>query len=250
MRGQLRQPRVAELVAGALRDEILDGRYPPGSLLPKQDELLDRFEVSYPSLREALRILETEGLITVRRGNVGGAVVHVPGADDAGYTLALVLQSRGVALDDVADALRTIEPTCVAACASRRDRKRTVLPALRRNMAASEKALDDPDGFAVLARAFHEEIVARCGNETMRLVVGSLERLWSAQSRGGELGEFQRREVREAGLREHEQIVERIEAGDADGAERAAREHFARPQRHAAIGRGLAVSAAALRPGR
>jgi GntR family transcriptional regulator, transcriptional repressor for pyruvate dehydrogenase complex len=254
MKRQLRQPRVAELVASRLREQILDGTLPAGSLLPKQEELLEDFDVSLPSMREALRILEVEGLVDVRRGNVGGAVVRVPGPDEAGYTLALVLQSRSVSLDDVATALRSFEPQCAARCAERRDRKRTVLAALQRNIDESKAALDDAETFMTLARAFHEELVAGCGNETMRLVVGSLERLWSAQTkqlaeRTLDLGDFASRAVREAGLAEHVAIVEQISAGDADGAERAARDHYARPERHAAIGRGLSVSAAALRGG-
>jgi GntR family transcriptional regulator, transcriptional repressor for pyruvate dehydrogenase complex len=254
MKRQLRQPRVAELVAARIRQQILDGTLPAGSLLPKQEELLEDFDVSLPSMREALRILEVEGLVDVRRGNVGGAVVRVPGPDEAGYTLALVLQSRAVPLDDVATALRSFEPRCAALCAERRDRKRTVLPALQRNIDASAAALDDAETFMTLARAFHEELVAGCGNETMGLVVGSLERLWSAQTkqlaeRTLDLGDFASRGVREAGLAEHVAIVEQISAGDADGAERAAREHYARPERHAAIGRGLSVNADALRGG-
>jgi DNA-binding FadR family transcriptional regulator len=88
---QLHQPRVAELVADALRQRILGGDLTDGQLLPNQENLLTEFSVSKPSLREALRILEAEGLITVRRGNVGGAVIHQPQARHAAYTLALVL---------------------------------------------------------------------------------------------------------------------------------------------------------------
>ena len=66
------QPRLAELIASELREQILNGVHTNG-LLPKQDDLVAMFGVSAPPLREALRILEGEGLITVRRGKVGGA---------------------------------------------------------------------------------------------------------------------------------------------------------------------------------
>jgi GntR family transcriptional repressor for pyruvate dehydrogenase complex len=98
---QLRQPRLAEMVADVLRRRILAGQLADGSMLPKQEELIDEFGVSKPSMREALRILETEGLITVQRGNVGGAIVHAPQASNAAYMLGLVLQSRSVSLYDV-----------------------------------------------------------------------------------------------------------------------------------------------------
>src|SRR6185437_7074718 len=62
-RRQFVQPRVAQMVADVLRTRIVDGELPDGSLLPKQDDLIDEFQVSRPSFREALRILESEGLI-------------------------------------------------------------------------------------------------------------------------------------------------------------------------------------------
>ena len=67
-------------MASRLRNEILSGRLTEGDSLPRQEDLLADFKVSPPAVREALRILETEGLISVRRGNVGGAIVHLPTA--------------------------------------------------------------------------------------------------------------------------------------------------------------------------
>jgi len=230
-RRRLRPPRVAEIVAESLRARILSGVLPDGSLLPKQEELMVEFGVSLPGMREAFRILETEGLISVLRGNVGGAVVHLPQADTAAYMMGLVLQSRSVPLADLSEALRRLEPACAAQAAARADREITVLPKLRANIDASMAALDDPDAFIGLAREFHSELVANCGNETMALVVGTLEALWSAQvdtlARGASIhGTFGDRAVRLSLAREHERIYRAIEDGDAMGAERAILEHF------------------------
>src|ERR1700755_1275124 len=82
---QLHQPRLAEMVAALLRERILSGALRDGDPLPRQEDLLKEFGISKPSLREALRILEAEGLITVRRGNRGGALVHVPEAGHAAH---------------------------------------------------------------------------------------------------------------------------------------------------------------------
>jgi DNA-binding FadR family transcriptional regulator len=65
------------MIARDLRNRILNGTIADGEMLPRQDELLEAFGVSMPSLRGALQILETEGLITVLRGSVGGAIVHI-----------------------------------------------------------------------------------------------------------------------------------------------------------------------------
>ena len=86
---------MAELVASQLRRRIIGGDLGDGDELPREAELLDEFGVSRPSLREALRILETEGLIRIRRGKVGGAIVQRPTAESTAYHVGLTLQSRG-----------------------------------------------------------------------------------------------------------------------------------------------------------
>jgi DNA-binding FadR family transcriptional regulator len=227
----VRLPRLAEMVAQGLRDKILSGELEDGALLPRQEDLLAEFGVSPPSIREALRILETEGLITVKRGNVGGAVVHLPRASKAAYMLGLVLQSRGTKLEDVKDAIRQLEPACAAAAAARPDRHTTILPRLRAVMDEAEKVLDDPDRYVPLARQFHAELVAGCGNATMSLVVGALEALWSGHvdtlaRKTAQYGSFADRKVRLATAKEHEKLYKCIEDGDARGAEKAAREHL------------------------
>jgi DNA-binding FadR family transcriptional regulator len=219
------------MVADGLRDRILSGELGDGDMLPKQDDLLAEFGVSPPSLREALRILETEGLITVQRGNVGGAIVHRPQPAKAAYMLGLVLQSRAVDLMDVQNALRHLEPACAAACALRPDREAAILPRLRDNIDQSQAHIDDADAYIGLARQFHVELVAGCGNATMALIVGALESLWSAHvdklaRRPAQHGSFGDRTVRLATLADHERLYHAIAAGDAAAAERAARDHY------------------------
>jgi DNA-binding FadR family transcriptional regulator len=219
------------MVADGLRERILSGELADGAMLPKQDDLLAEFRVSPPSIREALRILETEGLITVQRGNIGGAVVHRPQPGKTAYMLAMVLQSRSVPLLDVQSAMLHLEPACVAACATRPDRETTILPRLKDNIDRSRANIDNADIYIGLAREFHVELVLGCGNETMSLIVGALETLWSAQvdrlaRRPAQHGPFAERAVRLETLKDHEKLYKLIAKGDAAGAEKAAREHY------------------------
>jgi GntR family transcriptional repressor for pyruvate dehydrogenase complex len=228
---QLHQPRVAELVADALRQRILDGELDDGDLLPNQDELLLEFGISKPSLREAMRILEAEGLVRVRRGNVGGAVVHRPKPHHAAYTLALVLQAGQVPVDDVVAALKQLEGTCAGLCAARVDREVEVVPQLRESNERAQAAIDDELGYVEATADFHRLLVSLCGNRTMGVVVGSLETLWLthvwewAESRA-ESGTFPDREYRQQGLRVHERLTRCIERGDVLRATRLAESHF------------------------
>src|SRR5258708_35837056 len=91
---QLRQPRLAEIIAASLRDDILTGKLKEGDSLPRQEDLFTQFRVSLPAVREAMRILETEGLVEVRRGNVGGADRHLPPAGAPAPVERLGLQAR------------------------------------------------------------------------------------------------------------------------------------------------------------
>jgi GntR family transcriptional regulator, transcriptional repressor for pyruvate dehydrogenase complex len=230
-RRQLRQPRLAELVAETLRSRITGGELREGDMLPKQSELLEEFQVSKPSLREALRILETEGLITVLRGNTGGALIHEPGHRDAGYTIGLVLKSRGVPIADLGTALKQLEPLCATLCAEREDRETAVLPRLRDLHARVIDALDDELAFEQLSRQFHEQLVAACGNETLILLAGALESLWSVREqdwarRATAERSFPAREMRLEGIKAHQRLIELIEKGDTAAVNRVARRHL------------------------
>lgn len=227
----LHQPRLAEMVASILRGRILAGELGDGDALPRQEDLLAEFQVSKPSLREALRILEAEGLITVRRGNRGGAIVHVPKAESAAYMIGLVLEFRDVAYSDVGEALKRIEPVCAGLLAARPDRQEQALPALRQIHEQTVAAVDDEVQFTRLSRRFHEELVALCGNETLILIVGALETLWSRQELGWaeharSTGEFPDSRHRRSGLRAHERMLKLITDGQVNAVEQHARKHL------------------------
>jgi DNA-binding FadR family transcriptional regulator len=77
----VRVPKSAELVAGHIRRQIVTGDLDEGDVLPPESALIKKFDISRSVLREAIRILESEGLFRVRRGARGGPRVHLPSAD-------------------------------------------------------------------------------------------------------------------------------------------------------------------------
>lgn len=232
---QLRQPRLAEIIAAKLRDDILTGKLAEGDVIPRQDQLLREFRTSLPALREALRILENDGLISVRRGNVGGAVVHLPSPDRVAAITSMVLQSRRATPDDVSDTLARIEPICAGMCAARPDRAVTVVPHLQEVVDAQEAAFDDIAQWNAGARRFHEELVKRCGSETMIVMIGALEVIWSAhesavweETGGGDTeGTALAQRTRRAALRDHAKLVALIAAGEQERAVSLAAAHLA-----------------------
>src|SRR5262249_30225528 len=117
---RLHVPKMAEVIVERLRRQIVRGELVEGEALPSEQELQDRFGVSRPTLREAFRILESESLITIRRGARGGALVRVPNTDVAARYAAFILEYRGTTLADLYEARIVIEPAAVALLAAQR----------------------------------------------------------------------------------------------------------------------------------
>jgi DNA-binding FadR family transcriptional regulator len=223
----------AGLVASALRERILGGDLPDGAELPRLEDLLEEFGVSKPTLREALRILEAEGLLTVRRGKLGGALVHAPRAQNAAYTLGLILHAEQVSLGDVALALQRLEPTCAALCAERADRATHVVPVLEAVQAQTAAATGSEVEFLAAASRFHTQLVGCSGNSTMIVIAGALESIWMAHAQvlvRGESGRSPTMAERRRAVAIHGKILDKIRAGDAEGAYRHTRQHLAHAQ--------------------
>jgi GntR family transcriptional repressor for pyruvate dehydrogenase complex len=235
VRRRLSARRTAEIIADELRRQIIDGELADGDVLPRQEVLVEQFNVSLVSLREALRILETEGLVSVRRGNRGGAVVHAPAKAGAAYMLGLLLQSDYVPLADLGTALQELEPMCAALAARRPDRADGLIPKLRELNAAMAESIDDGARFTEIGNQFHDVVVRGCGNHTMIAVVGSLETLWTSHlqqwaDKTAARGEYPSMSKRRVALNVHNKITDAVEAGEGERARRLAARHLADTQ--------------------
>jgi DNA-binding FadR family transcriptional regulator len=234
---RIRQPRVAEILASRLRNDILTGRLKQGDILPSQEQLLAEFRVSPPALREAIHILESDGLVSVRRGNVGGAEVHLPSSERTAHMIGMVLQSRDSTPADVSAALLYLEPICAGMCATREDRLTEVVPYLEAEIRNQSAHFDDVASYVPNARRFHEALVSRCGNEPMILLIGSLELIWSAHESAVWSDESSpdspmRDKTMRAALRDHQRMTDAIRDGNRDRAMRIAGDHLAAARRH------------------
>jgi len=215
-------------VADELRQLIVAGELEEGDSLGHEPDLIERFGVSRPSLREALRILEAEGLITVVRGVLGGVVVHQPDHRQAARTAAVVLQHRNVSLADVFEARTIIEPAAVRLLAQRRGRKAAATK-LRDLIVAEEAVLPDPAAFGVANARFHEGLVELAGNQTLAIVAEMLNEVVSrAVTAVGQASTDVDESIttRRRGIRSQQRLADLIEAGDADAAEQHWRDHM------------------------
>jgi DNA-binding FadR family transcriptional regulator len=191
---------------------------------------VERFGVSRPSLREALRILEAEGLITVERGVRGGVVAHEPDKRMIARTAAVVLRSRNVSLADVFEARSILEPQAARRVAELPVRPRKAIAAeLNAMIDAEEETIGDPEAFAVANTEFHERLVALSGNQTLSILIEMLNeivtRAVTAVSKSGEAAGSLA--TRQRGVRSQRRLVLLIEEGIPGAAEDHWRAHMA-----------------------
>ena len=222
----VRAPKAAELVAARLRDQIVRGELREGDVLAPEGELMQRFGVSRPTLREAMRVLEGEALITVHRGARGGARVHTPDGETVAQFAGLVLQFRGATVADVYEARRALDLAALRIIVGRGSLWDFV--ALDENVAAMGRATE-PGDIVELHDEFHTLLVELAGNQTLVVFEQMIHRII------GRHGRFQvvqrdRLEVRAnavGGARTHARLLELLRnGGDPDEAVEMWRRHL------------------------
>ncbi|MBG0857145.1 FadR family transcriptional regulator [Streptomyces spinoverrucosus] len=218
---------MAELVAARLRRMIVRGELTEGDALPSETTLMEEFEVSRPTLREAFRVLESESLISVRRGARGGARVQEPEGTVAARYAGVVLEYRGTTLKDVYDARTVIEAPCAGLLAQRRTEED--LERLRDAVAEAEGLMDDPSAFIRAHMEFHALVVELAGNETLGVLNGMVRHIidqanWSHVDL--DAGSPENIRANRRGFRAHRVLVDLVAARRSEAAEELWRVHL------------------------
>jgi GntR family transcriptional regulator, transcriptional repressor for pyruvate dehydrogenase complex len=222
----VRVPKTAELVAAHVRRLIVRGELKEGDALPPESALMAEFSISRPTLREAFRILESEGLISVRRGARGGARVQIPTSEVAARYAGLVLQHRGATLADVLDARVIVEAPAAGIVAGRRDRAKAAA-ALRRWL--EEHPETDPRRAPIWSwfHGFNRLLVELTGNETLILLTAMLEAISDAATASYvKVSHDDDARLSRKADRTRRKLIDLIEAGDEAGAEELWRKHL------------------------
>jgi len=218
----IRVPKAAELVASRIRRAIVTGELKDGQSLPSETQLMAEFRVSRPTVREGIRVLESQGLITVSRGARGGAKVTRPDSGIVASAAAMALQTRGATIRDVYEARMLIEPPAAKLAAERRPK--TAAKALRPHVEHEFDVIGDPDAVTRAIAEFHKLLMEQCGNETVATLALALKNVFeksllTAQHNRKPEPEADRLARLRYGLRSHAKLVDLIEAGDGAGAE-------------------------------
>jgi DNA-binding FadR family transcriptional regulator len=222
----VRIPKAAELVSKELRNQIVRGTLKMGDSLTGEAELMTRFGVSRPTLREAIRVLESEGLVRISRGARGGASVLSPSINIAARHIGFVLQANGTSLLDIYRVHMIVEPAAARIVAE--NSRKTAPAILRRCIEESRAQIDEDFGFGIATARFRNTLIEQANVPTLTLLMGMLNRIFELS--WGTLSATAGRQLDNApdkrrALRSLEKLVEYIEAGDGPGAEAHWRKH-------------------------
>lgn len=216
-------PRIekrSEVVARSIAQEIASRDLPPGYQLPSEAEMLSRYGIGRASLREGLRILEIQGLITIRPGQGGGAIVAAANSADFGRMSTLHYQGVRATFRDLVDARLSIEPMMARLAAERQDPE--LLAELDASTAHIDQHLDESHEYLTASKGFHTIICGASGNPVLDLFARSLQDVYSARVNGSIFPIDARDRVNT----DHKAIIKAIRNGEARRAERLMREHM------------------------
>lgn len=216
------QNRIYHDLVGQIQDAILDGKLKSGDKLPSQRELVKKFQTSRASLREALCVLEHKGLIKVKLGVSGGAVVKDINTEQITEDLSLLMQHQKVSFDQLSEFREGVEG-CVAALAAKRARKKDI-NWLKKLLAKAQKYIEAWDSewedFLQVDLEIHIALAEISGNPVYLAVIrmvheNILEKLF-----------FKDEQSLKENYRALCDIVDAIEHGDADRARSLVQDHI------------------------
>ena len=212
----LREPKMADRVATVLRRMFIRGEIAEGTMLPPESELMERFGVSRPTLREAFRVLESESLIEVQRGVRGGARVTRPRRETLARYAGLILEYEGVTVKDVFDARVALETPMVVQLA--KDRDPAVIAELEEMVERDAQLIKGAQATDQLTD-FHAAIARLSGNKTLQIVSAMLHHIIEKANRSLQptAGARAEQAVRRS-AKTHRMIVDLIKAGEAEEA--------------------------------
>lgn len=222
-----RKPKAAEITAHRIGTRILSENLAEGTALPHEAAMAADLKVSRGTLREALRLLETQGVIRIRPGPGGGPVVRRPRPDDLVGAMSMVLHFLGAPLADVADARGAVEAEVAARAASHAAAHDIAL--LQASIDRMRTAPDDESVFHAENKAFHDLLSELAGNTVLLVMARTLGALTARTDDALRYSPRGRAQIADA----HQRIVDAIAAGDRVRAHDEAAEHLREFHRYA-----------------
>ena len=214
-------------VAEEIKDWVVEQGLQPGDRLPGETELMARYDMAKGTIREAMRILEAQGLIKTRTGPGGGAFVHEVSRARAKALLGNYFYFKDLTVGDIYQLRRALEPELAASLAGTLPEE--VLEALEANIARySEpaKSLDEEREQHVASLEFHAILAEQSGNALLSFVIGFMVKLLADLTVHRQLYDPINRDLWSNGRDYQERLVMALRAGDSGAARAVMKAHM------------------------
>lgn len=212
--------KISEQIARQILRDIQIQGLGPGDRLPPEAIMLERFDIGRGSLREALRILEVNGLVTIKTGPGGGPVIAAASAAAFGQMWTLHLQSIGATYRELLEARVELESGLARRAAEMKSEESTAM--IRAALEEGAQPLRDDSVYAMVTSGFHSAVCVAGSNPVLALTANSIQSIWSQRVTTFLFAPDERPTVHA----EHEEIARAIEAGEARLAEDLMRSHL------------------------
>ena len=207
----VRANSVANQIVMQVREALFEGRFQPGDLLGSEKDLAAQFDVSRITVRDALRTLETMGIIEIRVGAGGGARIAQGNLEHYSDSLSIQFKLSGITEQEILDLQIAIEGAAVELAASKRNQ--ADLDKLNKLLDEAEGLLDDQAAFTQSGQKFHLAIVEASGNRALVAQFKALRYvIWSKNARRA------KREIALHALKIHKNLYQVIKKGEPDSA--------------------------------
>jgi len=228
--GHRRTEKLSEVLAREIVRDLRD--LEPSTMLPPEAVMLEKYRVGRASLREALRLLEVQGLIVIRPGPGGGPMVAQADSVHYGRTSSLYYHMLGATYHDVVAARAVIEPALARVVAEKQEPEH--LAALEAFLAKQKENTAEPgtdedyQRYVAESSGFHAMLAGLAGNAVLSLAAHSLQDILLDRVHG-----LFPPEDRQRVEDDHAKIAKAILKGDANGVEKMMRVHMLEYVQHA-----------------
>jgi GntR family transcriptional regulator, transcriptional repressor for pyruvate dehydrogenase complex len=214
-------PKAPGLLAARLRNLILKGQFASGALLPPERDLVIETGISRGSVREALKILETEGLVEIKAGRSGGARVTIPKRTALARSTETFVRANGVDLRSLLDCRIAVEPMLARLTAH--NRTNSELDHIRKLHERFEKSVDNIQLYRRINFQWHLAIAKASRNEPLTALMEAIATP-VFEATGYEVVTTPK--SRRAAVKAHAAVVDAIASGEEESAARAMLDHL------------------------
>jgi DNA-binding FadR family transcriptional regulator len=214
-------------VADQIKEWVVERDLKKGAKLPSESEMITRFSVSKGTVREAMRILEAQGLIVTRTGPGGGSFVGEVSLERAKSLLANYFYFQELSVSDIYQMRKVVEPELAASLAGTlHEDQLDELRGLAQKYPEPARSPEEERDQHIASLMFHAKLAEFSNNPLLAFMVSFMARILTDLTVYRRLYEPHNEELWERGRRHQLDLIDALEAGDRERAEAIMRSHM------------------------